>query len=111
MTNDDLENTGAFMEYYAYLGYTDIRPQFYDVLLQGKVARDDESVKMLDMIVDSRVFDFGYVYDAWKGVSFYPEYLLRTEKSKDFESYYAKKSKASVKHYDKILDFFANFEK
>ena len=68
-------------------------------------------MKMLDMIVDSRVFDFGYVYDAWKGVSFYPEYLLRTEKSKDFESYYAKKSKASVKYYEKILNFFANFEK
>lgn len=62
VTNDDLENTGAFMEYYAYLGYTDIRPQFYDVLLQGKVARDDESVKMLDTL-------FGTVTSAEYSIS------------------------------------------
>ena len=63
VTNDDLENTGAFMEYYAYLGYTDIRPQFYDVLLQGKVARDDESVKMLDTLVGTVTYDLGGIFD------------------------------------------------
>lgn len=63
VTNDDLENTGAFMEYYAYLGYTDIRPQFYDVLLQGKVARDDESVKMLDTLFGTVTYDLGGIFD------------------------------------------------
>ena len=37
-------------------------PAYYEVALKVKYAHDDESVQMLDKIVNSRVFDFGYVY-------------------------------------------------
>ena len=110
-TIQDPDFVGIMTEALNAESHKQVFPAYYEVALKKKYTYDDESVKMLDMIVDSRVFDFGYVYDAWKGVSFYPEYMLRIEKSKDFESYYAKKSKASVKYYEKILDFFANFEK
>ena len=51
------------LRFYAYLGYTDIRPQFYDVLLQGKVARDDESVKMLDTLFGTVTYALGGIFD------------------------------------------------
>ena len=65
---------------------------------------------MLDLIMDSRVFDFGYVYDNWKGMSFYPERLLGEQKSRDFESYYAANSAAAIEHYNDVLEFYAGLE-
>lgn len=41
VTNGDIENTGIFMEYYAYLGHEYVLPALYDKLLQGKVTRYD----------------------------------------------------------------------
>jgi hypothetical protein len=61
ITNPDLDNTGIFMEYYAYLGHNVLRPAFYDKLLQGKVARDEESSEVLDYLFDNRFYDTGMI--------------------------------------------------
>jgi hypothetical protein len=63
VTNGDLENTGMFLEYYAYLGRRDLMPAFYDTLLQRKVARDDTSGAMLDIIFANRFYDTGLLFD------------------------------------------------
>jgi hypothetical protein len=62
-TNSDLENTGLFLEAYAYQGYKNIRPAFYDILLQRKIARDDESAEMLDFIFSNIFIDVGAMYN------------------------------------------------
>ena len=48
--NEDLEMTGIILEDMAYYSYKLVRPDFFDVLLDGKVARDEESTEMLDYI-------------------------------------------------------------
>ncbi|MHB1153124.1 MAG: hypothetical protein ACYCWE_19540 [Eubacteriales bacterium] len=63
VTNSDLENTGKFFEYYGYLGRRDLLPAFYDTLLQRKVARDDTSGEMLDLIFKNRFYDTGLLFD------------------------------------------------
>lgn len=63
LTNTDLDNTGIFMEYYAYLGRRDIVPALYEKLLLGKVSRDNESQAMLDIIFNNRFFDTGMIFD------------------------------------------------
>lgn len=63
LTNTDLDNTGIFMEYYAYLGRRDILPALYEKLLLGKVSRDNESQAMLDIIFNNRTFDTGMIFD------------------------------------------------
>lgn len=68
VTNGDLENTGLFLEAYSYQGYKNVRPQFYDVLLQRKIARDDESAEMLDFIFNNLFIDIGALYD-FAGIS------------------------------------------
>lgn len=60
--NTDMENTGIFLELMAYLGYTDIRPEFYERMLLRKTARDDESAELLDMIYTGMTFDIGEIY-------------------------------------------------
>ena len=61
---------------------------------------------MLDMIVENRIFDFGYVYDNWKGVSFIFETMLGTQKSTDFTSYYASAGPAAEEYYNSLLEYF-----
>ena len=63
ITNADLENTGIFLEEYAYQGRREVLPAFYDVLLQRKVARDEESSEMLDLIFANIFIDVGSIYN------------------------------------------------
>lgn len=48
--NQDLERTGIILEDMAYYSYKIVRPDFFDIMLDGKVARDEESTEMLDII-------------------------------------------------------------
>ena len=63
VTNGDLDNMGLFIEAFTYQGHTNVRPQFYDIMLQRKVARDDESEEMLEFIFNNIFFDIGEAYD------------------------------------------------
>lgn len=81
-------------------------PAYYEVALKVKYAHDDESVQMLDKIVNSRVFDFGYVYGGWSGVAFMFQGIIGDNQSKDFASYYASKGPAAEKYYQDVIDYF-----
>lgn len=59
VTNNNLEKTGAVLEYFNYVSHDTVIPAYSDVVLYGKVIRDDESREMLDIIFDSRVVDIG----------------------------------------------------
>ena len=59
VTNDNLELTGALLEYFNYISSETVIPAYYDIVLYSKVSRDDESQAMLDLIFDSRVVDIG----------------------------------------------------
>lgn len=39
-----------------------LTPAFYEISLQGKVLRDDESSGMLDIIFGNKVYDIGYLF-------------------------------------------------
>jgi hypothetical protein len=60
-TAADMEKTGVFLEAYAAESYRRVKPAYYDVLLSGKVARDDESLDMLDIIFGNRTYDIGAI--------------------------------------------------
>ncbi|HOA84406.1 MAG: hypothetical protein GX057_01025 [Clostridiales bacterium] len=51
--NQDLEMTGIILEDMAYYSYKIVRPAFFDILLDGKVARDEESWDMLDIVFEN----------------------------------------------------------
>jgi len=56
------DNNGAFLEAYAYYGYKYVVPQYKEISLKTKMARDDESSAMVDIIDVSRVYDLGRLY-------------------------------------------------
>ena len=82
-------------------------PAYYDTALKYKGARDYESIAMIDMIMESRIFDFGYVYGGW-GPVFWIQYLLEMP-SKDIASYYQKNHKVFDKYMEKIYKSFDEY--
>lgn len=88
--------------------YKQVVPAYYDVSLKVKAARDDESVKALDLLMDSRVFDFGYVYNTGS-ICFTIQDLVSANSNKS-ESTYASKMKAALKEYEKIVEAYLELE-
>lgn len=54
--------TGLILEAFSAESYSSVIPAYYDVALQHKLTRDEESVKMLDIIRKVRRYDLGGVY-------------------------------------------------
>ena len=108
-TVQNIEAVGTITEALCAESYKILVPAYYDVALKVKSTRDEQSIAMLDRIVDSRVFDFGFVYHASKGAAFLIQDLVNTNNS-NFESTYAKKEKAITKHYNNVIEFFETYE-
>ncbi|MBO7375808.1 MAG: hypothetical protein J6V01_01790 [Clostridia bacterium] len=61
--NDDLETVGLIMETMAYYSNEEIVPAVYEITLRGKVSRDAESYRTLDIICENLSFDFVSVFN------------------------------------------------
>lgn len=63
ITAADVEMTGSVINYMSYLGKTEIIPELQTALCY-KGMRDDDSIEMMDVIMDSIYLDLGYV-QSW----------------------------------------------
>jgi hypothetical protein len=63
VTVQDIERTGIFMEAMTGVSAEILMPAYYDVSLHSKFTRDEESIEMLDIIRDGRVFDLAVLYN------------------------------------------------
>lgn len=61
-TNEDIDTTSKILDTLAYLSYKDVVPTFYDVTLNIKNIRDEETTEMLDIIRSSRTYDTSYAF-------------------------------------------------
>jgi len=61
VTCTDTERDGIILEAMAAYSVNTVTKAFYDVCLQGKYIRDDESAAMLDIIFRDKVYDLGYL--------------------------------------------------
>ncbi|MBQ4194304.1 MAG: hypothetical protein II650_08600 [Clostridia bacterium] len=104
----DPEFIGTMFEVLCAESWKKTVPAYYDTALKYKGARDYDSIAMIDMIMESRIFDFGYVYGGW-GPVFWIQYLLETP-SKDIASYYQKNHKVFDKYMEKVYKAFDEYE-
>jgi hypothetical protein len=95
------EWTGIIIEELSYLSYKDILPVYYDVVLNVKLVRDEESVEMLKILFDSKVFDPAYVM----GSGFTGMWVdTMSRKNRDFVSAYEKQEASNQKAMQKKID-------
>ena len=59
ISNNRLDLVGAVLEYFNWASSETVIPAYYDIVLHGKVVRDEDSREMLDIIFDARVVDIG----------------------------------------------------
>ncbi len=100
-----LEMIGAATEALSADSWKNVIPKYYDITLKVRNVRDQESVAMLDMIMEGRVVDFAYLYDNWEGFVFETQNIVANQQ--DFASYVAKRVKLKTKIYEKRLEFFS----
>lgn len=56
--NADIDESGFIMEALAYESYVSVRPEVYDKFLKQKLARDERTTEMIDLIFNSLTIDF-----------------------------------------------------
>ena len=105
MVVEDLEMSGAILEAMAYESVDTVTKAYYDITLEGKTLRDEESTEVLDIILKTRVFDIGQFYQ----IGTYNERImdLFRKNDKDFASMYAKHEAAALKLIGEINEAFA----
>ena len=97
----DPAQTGVVAEALAYYSYKEIRPAFFDIVLENKAVREENAYKVLQMMHENKVFDFGFNFDG-TGYNLIKEVVV-DKKSTDFASLYAKKEKSILKNFEKII--------
>jgi hypothetical protein len=101
LTNPDTEKAGIILEAMAAKSKYTLQKAYYDICLQGKFMRDEESSAMLDIILKTRNYDIGYIYN-W-GNLFTSFRTCITKGDTDFASKYAKAETAAIKAMDKTV--------
>lgn len=113
-TITNLEMVGAAMELLAWESANEVIPTYYDTVLQGKLARDDDAIKMMDLLFDTITYEIGgnyFGFSAGFGDLFYALPRLAIEKkSSDFTSFYEKLEKGANKSIEKFYESLENTE-
>ncbi|MBQ2708214.1 MAG: hypothetical protein IJF67_08105, partial [Clostridia bacterium] len=88
-----------FTEVWSALSYKHLRPALYDVSLTAKGTRDEESVEMMELIMDTRAYDFSTALQSTSGFPFTQSSYksMISKQNKDVTSYYeSNKEKADA---------------
>lgn len=100
----DTEMTGYFVEALASESHYRVLPEYYEINLKGKVARDQESRDMMDTIFSSRIYDLGQIYDPGDFAN--TLIYMTMNHDRDVASKWAKSGKLVQKTLDKMLAKF-----
>ena len=100
ITNNRLDLTGAILEDAAYQSYQSIRPAYYDVTLQGKLARNEDTVEMLNIMLANLNPDLSV---PMKGAGLTIDTDMRSIYTNDMDQY-TSVIKASIKANTKLLE-------
>ncbi|MBE6613066.1 MAG: extracellular solute-binding protein [Ruminococcaceae bacterium] len=100
-SNDDLEMTGIICEALAAESAVTLTPAYFDTTLSGKVARDEDSVAMLEIILGSVSFDFANIFNLGSINGIFPKGGMTGNNT--FASDYASREAAIQKDFEKVL--------
>ncbi len=98
-----VDDLGLVLETMAYYSYEMVTPAVYEITLQGKVSRDDNSAKMLDIIYSSAAFDFVTAFNFADTGNILREMV--TGDQQNFVSVYARVKKVAQTQLDKVINF------
>ena len=88
--------------------YDYVTPAIYEITLKTKNVHDEDSVRMLDIILANRQYSFDACDEAQFPLapSYSVRYLIGGQKSKDIASYYEKNEKKALKWIEDIISAY-----
>lgn len=106
VTTANAEETGFILEAFCAKSAELVTPAFYDITLKGKLVRDDESIEMLDMIFNNKLYDIGLFF-MWGGL---PDKVMQAWNKRDenISSLYATYEDAALAAVETTKQIFAN---
>jgi ABC-type glycerol-3-phosphate transport system substrate-binding protein len=109
LTVKDADFVGTIIEALNAEGWKTVSPAYYDNALKYKGARDEESIEMLDILLDGRIFDFGYVYGGFETPASWLRRVINGG-SADIASYVQRNTKVWDKTMAKVYKAFDEYE-
>ncbi|MCR5264821.1 MAG: hypothetical protein K6D94_13160 [Clostridiales bacterium] len=103
LIQNDIERTGFITEALEYMTVETVRPTIYDVTLKGKVARNEDSQRMLDIIFDTTYIDFNTLCNIGETAQIVCDALFA---GKEFVSAYEKKADSINKQLEALMALF-----
>jgi len=104
----DLERTSVILEALSAESKYTLQPAYYDIVLNRKFTRDEESSEMLDIIFTTQVYDIGGVYSFGSVFSDFCD--LASRENRDIISYHERKSSQMERAIEKVVEQFENME-
>ncbi|MBQ7337393.1 MAG: hypothetical protein IJW40_02955 [Clostridia bacterium] len=101
----DTNYVGTILEALSAEGYRQVLPSYYETALKGRYTHDNESVQMLEIIRESRVIDFAYIYSNDTACT-RALYSLLKDKNHDYASFYASKAPAAESRIEELTAYF-----
>ncbi len=108
LTIQNPDMVGATLEYLSWESENEVIPTFYDVTLSGKLARDEDTKNMLDILFDTIAYEIGGNYfgfsNGFNNLFYTVGNLVIQQNSADFASFYAKNEQAAQSTIDKFYE-------
>ncbi len=86
--------------------YHTVKDAYYEVNMKEKFSRDNDTQRMLDIVVDNIYFDFTFVNEAATDHIVMYFFNLINDKKPNVASLYEKKQKAFQKRLDKLFETY-----
>ncbi len=102
-TTADADYVGTILEVLAAESVSTVSPAFYDVCLEGKSIRDNESAAVLDILFANKLFDYGLIVQEITGFQSMMT-NLEAKDSTDVASAFAQVTKKAENMIEKITD-------
>ncbi len=109
MTNPDPTRTGIILEVLCGFSTDTLRSALYDVLFAAKLVRDNDSVEMLNIIFDTKSYDWAVDF-SWGGTFGSSYNSVYNKKENSYVSTVNKTLKAATKSLDKVITAFSELE-
>ena len=101
---EDPDMSAAVFEYLSFISMSTLKPEYYEKVLTYKAMRDEDSVEMLDYLLDGRIVDIGYLDDTG---GIYSGLVSQLNSGKaDLASFFEKREKSAQKQLDKFMASF-----
>ena len=106
-TCTDTEYVGTILESMSAEGYRQVTPAYFEVALKNRYTKDAISKEMVDLIKQSMILDFTYVYGGnrwWTDTL--RDLIASASPNKDYASYYQQKLPAAEERVGKVTEAF-----